>query len=113
MDVPGNMQGASLVPLMKGEVKEVREEIFYEAPESNLGSYPLYAIRTKEWKYIQTYDLQDPGTLIFEEIYYLTDDPHEMNNLTGDKEVEELRDQFARKIDWYRRELKSSPDRMR
>jgi arylsulfatase A-like enzyme len=106
MDVPGNMQGASLVPLLKGEVKEVRDEIFYEAPESNLGSYPLYAIRTKEWKYIQTYDNQDTSRLIFEEIYHLTDDPHEMNNLAGEEVAAIMLDIFSGKADQYRSYLR-------
>ncbi|KPL26544.1 MAG: hypothetical protein AMS23_01425, partial [Bacteroides sp. SM1_62] len=87
-------------------VKEVREEIFYEAPESNLGSYPLYAIRTREWKYIQTYDNQDPSRLIFEEIYHLTDDPHEMNNLAGEEEAAVMLDIFSGKADQYRSYLR-------
>jgi arylsulfatase A-like enzyme len=99
MDVPDNMQGISLVPHLKGEIKQVRDEIFYEAPESNLGSYPLYAIRTKEWKYIQTYDNQDQTKLIFEEIYHLTDDPYEMNNLAGDEKGGEMMEFFSGKVD--------------
>jgi arylsulfatase A-like enzyme len=102
INVPDNMQGTSLVPLMRGAVEEVRDEIFYEAPESNLGSYPLYAIRTKEWKYIQTYDDQDPSMLIFEEIYHLADDPHEMKNLAGDGTAGEMMDEFSGKVDLYR-----------
>jgi arylsulfatase A-like enzyme len=106
MDIPENMQGCSLLPVMKGSARQVRDEIFYEAPESNLGSYPLYAIRTKDWKYIQTYDIQDPTRLIFEELYHLEDDPHEMKNLVPDRKLEDLRDQFSRKIDFYRVHLK-------
>ena len=106
MDVPDNMQGISLVPHLKGEVLNVRDEIFYEAPESNLGSYPLYAIRTKEWKYIQTYDSQDQSMLIFEEIYHLSDDPYEMNNLAGAEIGMKMRDKFSGKIDRYRDYIK-------
>jgi arylsulfatase A-like enzyme len=108
MEVPENMQGASLVPIVKGELKEVRDEIFYEAPESNLGSYPLFAIRTKEWKYIQTYDNRDPSRLIFEEIYHLTDDPYEMNNLAGDEKGREMIKLFSGKANKYRDGLRGN-----
>jgi arylsulfatase A-like enzyme len=107
LDVPGNMQGISLVPLLKGEGEQVRAEIFYEAPESNLGSYPLYAIRTKQWKYIQTFDNQDPSRLIFEEIYHLEDDPCEMNNLAGEEKVAEILNLFSGKVDLYRNYLRN------
>ena len=106
MQVPENMQGASLMPILMGEAEEVREEIFYEAPESNLGSYPLFALRTKEWKYIQTYDNRDTSRLIFEEIYHLTEDPHELKNLAGDRNLEEMRDSFSGIVEDYRKRFR-------
>jgi arylsulfatase A-like enzyme len=107
MDIPGNMHGFSLLPLMQGEVGEVRDVIFYEAPESNLGSYPLFAIRTKEWKYIQTYDNQDASRLIFQEIYHLKDDPHEMNNLAGEADMKEMMEMFSGKVNLYRNSIQA------
>ena len=106
LEVPSNMHGKSLVPILRGEISDVRNEIFYEAPESNLGSYPLFALRTKEWKYIQTYDNQDPSQLIFEEIYDLENDPYEINNLLGEEGITEKRAAFAGTIQGYRESIK-------
>ena len=110
LDIPGNMQGASLVSLLMGETEQVRSAIFYEAPESNLGSYPLYAIRTRDWKYIQTYDNKDPSRLIFEEIYHLGEDPFEMNNLAGDGSMADKLDDFSRMVAGYRDFVAGSGD---
>ena len=58
-------------------------EGLYEAPTPSLGSWPLYAVRMQRWKYIQTFDKDDPQRLAFEELYDLHDDPHEKTNLAG------------------------------
>ena len=75
-----------------------------------MGSYPLYAIRTMEWKYIQTYDNQDPSKLIFEEIYHLEDDPYEMNNLAGERALSDKLNLFSRKVEGYRKFLLTSAE---
>jgi arylsulfatase A-like enzyme len=81
--VAANVHGSSLVPLLRGQQTDWRSSFLYEAPIPALGSWPLFAVRTREWKYIQTYDPEDRSGPAFEELYDLRDDPHEMTNLAG------------------------------
>ena len=83
LSIPDGMHGSSLVPLLRGRPADWRSSFLYEAPTPSLGSWPLYAIRTDHWKYIQTFDKDEPTRLAFEELYHLQTDPHEMQNLAG------------------------------
>lgn len=74
------MDGTSLMPLVRGSVSDWRSQFVYEAPDSQLGSYPLWAVRTREWKYIAT---RMPGGEAFEELYDLAKDPSELTNLAS------------------------------
>ncbi|MCA9190112.1 MAG: sulfatase-like hydrolase/transferase [Planctomycetales bacterium] len=71
--------GRSLLPIVQGQTpSDWRESFLYEAPSSQLGSKPLWAVRDNQWKYIQS-DLQD-GTR-FRELYQLDVDPNESMNV--------------------------------
>ena len=100
LPVPGNMHGRSLLPLLRGEDFAWRQGILYEAPKPELGSWPLAAVRTGRWKYIQTFDIKAHSTLVFEELYDLQADPHEMTNLASRPEhkatVQRLQAELAR-----------------
>jgi hypothetical protein len=52
---------------------------------SQLGSWPLYAVRTQRWMYVQTFDIKDRDSLVFEELYDLKNDPHETRNLVDEE----------------------------
>ena len=84
LPVPANMHGRSLAPLLRSESPPWREAVYYEAPTADLGSWPLEAVRTKQWKYIRTFDLKDPSRTSFEELYDLAADGLEMKNLAAD-----------------------------
>ena len=96
---PGEeMQGRSLVPLLHGEGEDGgwRESFFYE----HLFTHPRIprseAVRTKDWKYIRYVDSEP----LYEELYDLESDPHEMQNLAAEAghggRLQELRTAWAR-----------------
>jgi len=77
---PGDeMQGQSLVPLLRDEGAGWRSSFFYE----HLFVHPRIprceAVRTEEWKYIRYLDT-DP---LYEELYDLERDPQELQNLAA------------------------------
>ena len=56
MDIPETMQGVDLSPLLRGDIKPVRDYIFTENLWSNhFGNPRVEAVQDKEWKYIRYY----------------------------------------------------------
>ena len=102
LSVPESMHGRSLVPLLKGDKPDWRTSFLYEAPTPSLGSWPLAAIRSERWKYIQTFDIKDRKKLAFEELYDLKADPNEMRNLADDSKHATLKRQLAAELDRHR-----------
>lgn len=85
LEIPPNLHGKSLLPLLRQEETVWRNDFLYEAPEPQLGSWPIEAVRTREWKYIKTYDIENPALAAFEELYNIREDPEETNNLVHDE----------------------------
>jgi arylsulfatase A-like enzyme len=99
-DIPKKVHGKSLLPLLEGQNNlEWRDKFLYEAPISQLGSWPLWAIRTKKWKYIETHHINNQDSIAFKELYNLHSDPYEMENLAEDNKHQKLRNKFSRQID--------------
>ncbi len=86
VEVPPNVHGRSLMPLVLGKSPAWREAFFYEAPDAQLGSQPLRAVRDRRWKYIKTEPSASVSPVGFEELYDLQNDPNEMHNLAGQAE---------------------------
>jgi arylsulfatase A-like enzyme len=63
VDRPGWLDGASLVPLVRGEVDEVRGEVFAEVTY-HAAYEPQRAIRTKRFKYMRRFDDTHPGRVL-------------------------------------------------
>ena len=121
---PRFLQGVSLLPMLRGDLPEVREEIF--AGSTWHAAYePQRAIRTKRWKYIRrwgdrrtpvlanTDDGPSKDVLLREgwaereipeqQLYDMVFDPNEANNLAADPACAQvLADLRARLERWMR-----------
>ncbi len=102
--VPGNMQGHSLVPLMRGESPEQwRTSVYYHYYEGE-GSWhnvhKHYGVRNERYKLVYFYTLDEW------EFYDLKKDPMELNSRYADpdyaEQVEQLKTELARLRRHYR-----------
>lgn len=79
VDIPADMQGISLLPLLRGEKQNLNRSAlyyhFYEYPSEHAVKRH-YGIRTARYKLIHFYNDIDEW-----ELYDLKNDPHEMNNI--------------------------------
>lgn len=111
--IPQDIQGVSLLPLLRGETpKDWRKGLYYHFYE-----YPAehcvkrhYGIRTKQYKLIHFYNDIDVW-----ELYDLQTDPMEMNNLYGQAEYElitnELKSELLKLQEQYDDPVRFSPER--
>ncbi len=128
--VPQNVQGRSLLSLLRGEGHEPRDAVF---AEKTYHSYydPMRAVRTRTHKYIRNFDsafrVEIPGDIaasaIFRsdtqryhgsthpdtELYDLRTDPDELHNLAGKPEHSEIEQELdARLWEW----MQATEDRL-
>ncbi len=121
IESPGHLQGTSLMPLVRGEVESLHQEVFTEVTY-HAAYEPQRAVRTERWKYIRRFgsypytvlancddsaskellvergwgeELVDP-----EQLYDLALDPQEAHNLVDDPNraqvLEEMRERLER-----------------
>lgn len=103
-DPPPWLRGTSLVPLVRGELDDIHNELFFEV-NYHAAYEPMRAVRTKRWKYIKRFGKHitpvlpncDDGEsksvwlnhgwnekhLPEESLFDLVFDPNETNNLAG------------------------------
>ena len=122
---PAWLEGKSLMPVLRGEVKEVNEEVFAEVTYH--ASYePKRAVRTQRYKYIRRYGDRtipvlpncddSPSKSLWmeygwkqkfqpqEQLYDLIFDPCENNNLAGDPKSATVLHEMRGRLDaWMKR----------
>lgn len=104
LEVPADMQGRSLLPLMSTTPqKEWRKSIYYHYYEFPYGWHNVkkhYGIRTDRYKLIHFYNDIDAW-----ELYDLQADPKEINNIYDDPNRKELVDSLKRELGRLREEF--------
>jgi len=79
LEVPQQMQGRSLLPLVRGQNPEWRTDFFYEHLFEHKTIPRSEALRTERFKYLRYVDFD------YEELYDLQNDPAETINLAKDE----------------------------
>ena len=125
IEPPARLQGASLLPLIRGEVDRLHEEIFAEV-NYHAAYEPQRCVRTERWKYIRRY-VDYPRPLLAncddgpskdvwvrygwperdvprEQLYDLVFDPVETHNLAGESALRGVLDEMRARLDRWMRE---------
>jgi N-acetylglucosamine-6-sulfatase len=94
--IPASVQGASLLPLLRGENPNWRRAMLYEYFWE--AAYPqtptVFGVRTERYKYMHY-----QGVFDLDELYDLEKDPHEMHNLIDDAASFEIRRGMRQRLD--------------
>ena len=120
IEPPDWLQGASLMPIIRGRADTVRDEVFAEV-NYHAAYEPKRCVRTPRWKYIRRYDDRDSPVLPNcddsvsktlwlqhgwaemappqEALYDLIFDPNEAHNLVGDPRAEEALNDLRARLD--------------
>lgn len=95
-EIPSDIQGVSLLPLLKGEKPlDWRKSLyyhFYEYPAEHMVKRH-YGVRTERYKLIHFYNDIDVW-----ELYDLQEDPKEMNNLFGKEGYEDITNELKKEL---------------
>jgi len=96
--VPGNMQGRSLVPLLKSERGKWRDSFLIEYYSDRVMPRILQmgykAVRNGRWKYIHYLELEG-----MDELYDLKTDPYEMKSVINQPGSEKALDQMKKEME--------------
>ena len=94
-------QGKSLLPLLRGEATDWRESFIYEYFPEHIGpDFRFFALRNQQYKLVLY-----PDRAEWNELYNLSKDPYEVNNLYMDPAFEDLRNQLHQDFDQLAEEI--------
>lgn len=100
LPIPRQMEGRSILPLLRGEATDWPQDVFLQISESQTGR----ALRTKRWKYGVTAtgedDLNTPDAAVYVEqyLYDLEADPHELENLVDVEVFQPVRETLRARL---------------
>jgi arylsulfatase A-like enzyme len=97
LELLSEFQERTLLPTLHRTELPEDETIFFEHYGAYWGLHPFRAVRTREWKYVKYY-----GPDQTEELYHLSEDPHELWNLARDAAAAPIRAQLESQVDaWW------------
>ncbi len=102
--IPAEMNGMSLLPLLRGKDIPSRNDFFMEHVDIIDVENPIpdsRGVRSKEWKYIRYINVEPE----VEELYNIRVDPLETNNLANDLNYVKIKDQLKERYNYYLRTL--------
>ena len=108
ISIPRDMQGRSLVPLLKGQSpNDWRNGIYYHYYEyPSVHMVPRhYGIRTQRYKLMHFYQFGDEC-----EMYDLKNDPDELNNIYGKSEHAKLQKRMKNRLDKLQKHYQDNSD---
>lgn len=92
VSIPKDMQGKSLLPVFTNSFqRDAMYYHYYEKGEHNVS--PHFGISNGKFKLIRFYDLVNSW-----ELYDLENDPHEMNNIYGEKKYKRVQQEMKEKL---------------
>ncbi len=100
ISVPDEMDGISLLPLLKGKDTPLRKDFFMEHVDIIDVETPIpdsRGVRSNEWKYIRYINVEPE----VEELYNIKTDPLESNNLANNVKYIEIKDQLKERYNYY------------
>ncbi len=101
ISTPSSVDGVSLLPLLNNKKTTWREDLLFEhwPTEDGIGSKipEFYAVRNAEWKYVEF----STGE---KELYDLTNDPYELENVANQPEYAEIQKQLKTRLDELKKE---------
>jgi arylsulfatase A-like enzyme len=100
--IPDDMQGQSILPLLRGENPRWRDAVYYHY-YAQFKTPEQYGVRTQRYKLIRYPTLQKGPEW---ELFDLQNDPTELNNLADDPKSKSVVNELRKKLDQLRREFK-------
>jgi arylsulfatase A-like enzyme len=112
VDVPSDMQGRSLVPVLKGKTPADWRESFYYHYYENPGGHNVarhYGVTNGKHKLIHLYALE--GKKLDDwELFDLQKDPNELKSVYGDPQYAEIQTQMVAELNRLREQYRVTPD---
>ncbi|MGI9470283.1 MAG: sulfatase family protein [Rubripirellula sp.] len=112
VDIPDDMQGKSLVPLLEGQTPEDWRQSFYYHYYENPGGHNVarhYGVTNGKHKLIHFYALEGK-TIDDWELFDLAKDPNELNNVYEAPEYAQTRSEMVDELDRLRSMYQVTPD---